>query len=339
MILSSTLTVSPQITFVCCVESGALEGQTVRMVESLRRWGGQFANAPLVAVSPRLSSPLSRETHRAFERLQVEYLSFHAKSKYSWFGFMNKPYALAAVEELSTSECIGWLDSDILFLGEPDQLILNEGEDFRACCTDDSGGTTGPEHPSEPYWKESCQAVGIDNIEDFPWITAHQQGTRIRLYWNSGVFIYRRSTNLANHYLQQCTQLLNTRIANKDADIGIFFTDQVALVLTVVKMGLLWQSLPYTHNYPMQSLIHGKWYNEEQLKAAKILHYHDCMWPDFWPEFIKCLDKTHPSVADWLSSIGPMQNEAPLQWRITNKLLKDFRSRKQSAYKKLCRVI
>jgi lipopolysaccharide biosynthesis glycosyltransferase len=142
---------------------------------------------------------------------------------------MNKPYALAAVEELSTSECIGWLDSDILFLGEPAQLILNEGEDFRACCTDDSGGTTGPEHPSEPYWKESCQAVGIDNIEDFPWITAHQQGTRIRLYWNSGVFIYRRSTNLANHYLQQCTQLLNTRLANKDADIGIFL--QIRLLL------------------------------------------------------------------------------------------------------------
>jgi hypothetical protein len=80
MKLSSTLTVSPQITFfVCCVESGALEGQTVRMVESLRRWGGQFANAPLVAVSPRLSSPLSRETHRAFERLQVEYFSFMQK--------------------------------------------------------------------------------------------------------------------------------------------------------------------------------------------------------------------------------------------------------------------
>jgi hypothetical protein len=34
-----------------------------------------------------------------------------------------------------------------------------------------------------------------------------------------------------------------------------------------------------------------------------------------------------------------MKNEAPLHWRTTNKLLKHFRSRKQSAYKKLCQVI
>lgn len=44
---------NPQITFVCCVELGSLEAQTVRMIESLRRWGGQFANATVFAVTLR----------------------------------------------------------------------------------------------------------------------------------------------------------------------------------------------------------------------------------------------------------------------------------------------
>src|SRR5919199_5589638 len=124
------MTVSPQITFVCCVESGSLEAQTVRMIESLRRWGGRFANAPLVAVTPRFGSPLSHKTRQTFERFNVEYLQFQAKSRYPWFQYLNKPNALVAVEERSTSECIGWLDSELLFLDEPNQPLLNEGEDF-----------------------------------------------------------------------------------------------------------------------------------------------------------------------------------------------------------------
>ena len=36
--------------FVCCVESGKLEQEAVRLVESLRRWGGRLSTAPVVAV-------------------------------------------------------------------------------------------------------------------------------------------------------------------------------------------------------------------------------------------------------------------------------------------------
>jgi hypothetical protein len=69
------------ITFVCCVESGLLENQTVRMIESLRRWGGQLRESPIFAVTPRMGLPLSRQTHRDFERLGVEYLRFQAGKK------------------------------------------------------------------------------------------------------------------------------------------------------------------------------------------------------------------------------------------------------------------
>jgi len=305
------------------------------MVESLRRWGGKFANASLVAVTPRFGPPLARKTLETFERFNVEYLHFQAKSRYPWFKYLNKPNALVAVEERSTSEFIGWLDSDLLFVGEPDQFILNDGEDFVACASDKTIGTTGPGDPFEPYWKEICKIVGLD-IEDLPWITTQMEGKRIRLYWNSGVFVYRRKTGFAKQHLDTSIQLLDAYLAHENS--GIFFTDQIALGLAMVKMGLSWRALPYSHNYTMSPLTHDEWYKEEQLKEARILHHHDSMWPNFWPEFIKCMGDTHPEVADWLISLGPLKNDAPLHWRATSKVLGHFRDRQELAYKKLCRV-
>jgi hypothetical protein len=330
------MSTNSSITFVCCVESGSLENQTVRMLESLRRWGGQFANAPVFAVTPRFGPPLADSTYEVFERLNVQYLRFHAKSKYSWNKFMNKPFALVAAQERSTSECVGWLDSDLVFLGEPDRLILNKDEDFVACTPDSVGATTGTGDVFEAYWQESCKSVGIE-IEDLPWVITEQEKKRIRLYFNSGVFVYRRSTDFASHYLESCCQLLNSSVSSQVTKI--FFTDQIVLGLTMAKMGLSWRQLPYSHNYGLGSRIYDQWYSEERLKEAKILHYHDCMWPHFWEVFIKCLDDTHPDVAKWLSSLGPMQNESPMHWRLMSKVLNNVREQKELAHLKSCKVV
>ena len=39
------------ITFICCVESGFLESQTVLMIESLRRYGGAYKDLPIIAMT------------------------------------------------------------------------------------------------------------------------------------------------------------------------------------------------------------------------------------------------------------------------------------------------
>ena len=58
-------------TFVCCVESGWLETQTIRLVESLRKFGGTFSQEPVIAVTPRFGPPLSKRTHAQFRELGV----------------------------------------------------------------------------------------------------------------------------------------------------------------------------------------------------------------------------------------------------------------------------
>lgn len=325
-----------QTSFVCCVESGVLESYTLRMIESLRRWGGKFADAPVYAVTPRFGPPLSRQTRNALNRLNVNYIRCNPQTNYSWLGFLNKPLALVAVEECTNSESVCWLDSDVLILGEPEQLILNEGEDFVACASDKNIGSAGTEDPQDAFWREIYAILGL-NIENAPWIVTEREGKNIRLYWNSGVFAYRRSVGFAKNYLKVCLDILNASIANHES--SIFFHDQVALGLAMIKGDLKWRALPHAYNYGMSSKIHNQWYCEEKLRAAKVVHYHDAMWPWFWHTFIDCLSETHPPVAEWVSSLGSMRNEAPIQWRAINKLLKKFRSQQLLSYTKTCKVL
>jgi hypothetical protein len=329
---------TPPTTFVCCVESGALEDQTVRLVESLRRWGGRLADAPVVAVTPRFGPPLSGTTRRALDRLKVRHVRYRYKGGFTWFQFLNKPLALIAGEEVTTTETVCWLDSDILVVGEPEQLILGANEDFAACASDKEMGTTGPDDPFYTLWQQHCKTLGLD-IEDLPWITTENDRECIRLYWNGGIFVYRRSTGFASHYLQTCLRLLNSRVTTETPGYSVGINEMSAIGFAMIQHGLRWRALPDSHNHPVCSRGHEERYDEACLRAARIVHYHDAMWPHFWSEFLKCVRVTHPEVAAWLDVQGPMKNGAPLYCRVMTKVLGYYRRKQATAYKRSCRVI
>jgi hypothetical protein len=327
------------ITFVCCVESGFLEAQTVRMIESLRRWGGKLASSPIFAVTPRFGPPLTKKTLEIFTKFNVNYIRSYPQSQYSWFKFLNKPLALAIAEEHISTESVCWLDSDILIVDEPELLILNEGEDFLGCASSEKEqGTTGIDDPFETIWRENCQAIGV-NIGELPWLITEREKIHIRLYWNGGIFVYRRSTNFAKHYLDTCVQLLDARVTTRVPGYSLGINEMSAIGLAMFKMQLSWRALPYSHDYSISSVTYKKWYVKEQLEEAKVVHYHDSMWPWFWETFIESLVATHPYAADWLISQGPMKIEAPSYWRVMRKLLDSLRLRQESAYLKSCRVV
>jgi hypothetical protein len=332
---------TPQITFVCCVESGPLEVQTVRMIESLRRWGGQFAQNPMIAVTPRFGPPLTRETQAAFDRLNVRHIQSQPRSKYTWFNFINKPSALLVAEDYSTTEAICWLDSDLLFLGEPTELTLQPEEDFLACASDKNIGTAGKDDPFDPFWRAIGETVGID-IDDLPWVTTEQEQQAIRLYWNGGILVYRRATGYAKDYLRMCEQMLDAQILDHNSfakGTGAFAHEQIAVGLSMFRMGLKWRALPYSHDYIMSSRSHAELYRQADLQTAKITHYHDSMWHWFWPEFIQCLQNTHPEVAAWLSPLGALSHPAPWHYRMLGKWLKTQRAKQADRYVKACRVV
>lgn len=328
----------PDITFVCCVESGSLEIQTIRMIESLRRWGGKFADAPVYAVTPRFSPPIDQKTRLAFDKLQVEYLSFQTKSKYSWYKFLNKPSALAAVEKIATTEFISWLDSDLLIVDEPYELKLNDSISFSACASDKNIGTIGLGDTNEFYWKEICQYLGL-NLEDLPWIETVLEKEHIRLYWNGGVFVYRRSTNFAKKYLNTVIELLDGCIASHES--GIYFHEQMSIGLTAVKNKIPWSPLSGSHNFYVNTNVAKESYNLQDMKAAKIIHYHGAMFDKhYWDTFTEILSETHPTVADWVIKLGPIEkNQTSYRNRLVRKVIDYSRLRKEKAYTKTLKVV
>lgn len=322
------------ITFVCCIESGWLEAQTLRMIYSLRRWGGVYGKAPIYAITPRFGPTLSKNTRLQLEQLQVQHISFKNQNKYSWNKFLNKLLALSTVEEIAQTEYVGWLDSDLLIVDEPNEFMMKDDKSFIACPANKLGNeTSGTGDPNELYWREICKCIGID-IEALPWINSEPEHIPIRFCFNSGVFVYRRSTNFAQHYLETFTRLCDCQIMSNQS--GIFFNDQVTLGLTVAKMGIPWDTLSYSHNFAIGSRVLNSWYDQKYLQEAKILHYHDAMWYWFWDTFYKSVNDSHPAVGEWLAQIGPMKTEATIPARAMKKMLDFFRKQKETAYCKLC---
>jgi len=328
---------SASVSFVCVVESGWLESQTVRLIESLRRHGGRFANAPIYAVTPRFGPPLRRATHDTFERHVVRRLRSSMPSSYEWFTAIAKPRALAMAEEQATTEVMCWLDSGLLILSSPDALQLTN-EDFAACASDKEMGTSGPGDVLEPLWLELCKAAGV-SIDALPWLTTENDHKRIRAYWSGGFFAYRRATGFGREYLRTCHALLDAKVVSAAPGYSTGINEISALGLTAARLKLRWRALPNFYNYPFGPKVPPEWYTPERAKEVKVMRYHDAMQPWYWPTFIERLSASHPDAAAWIRPLGAMTVETSLPNRLLGRALQELRNRREAAYRATCRTV
>ncbi|MHC5211499.1 MAG: hypothetical protein ACYTG2_12335 [Planctomycetota bacterium] len=314
-------------TIVACVESGPLEIQTCRLVESIRTWGGALANAPVLAVTPRFGPGLTRATLGFFEHHGVRHIRYRSRPEYAWFTFANKPKAWLAAQEHARTEGILWLDSDVLVVREPNALELGEQEEFAACCTDKNIASRGPQDPFEDYWRRVAGFIGLD-LESFPWVPLAEGGGQVRLYFNAGVIAFRRRCALPERHWKSLCSILSRGLVPKVG--GIFYTEQVALALTVQQLGLTHRLLPLTHNLTMRPEVSDE--GRRALPEACILHYRGSMWPEHWNTFLRQLKEPLPSAHAWLEKQGPLHNPAPLPHRVLRRLQLKYESWRSRSY-------
>jgi hypothetical protein len=320
----------PSICLVACVESGPLEAQTVRMAESLRAFGGALADAEILGVTPRFGPPLSRKTRRRFAELGVRHERLRSHPRYAWYHYLNTPISLAAAEELTDADILCWTDSDLLFMDEPSELLLGDDLDFIAGSTDNGVvGTTGPGAEYEDDWRRLCELLEID-IDSLPWVVTHLEEQRIRLYFQAGLFAYRRGMGFSRFYLDMCTEALDRHFGFQNS--GENYIDQVCLGLAVHEMGMRWRQLDPSHNFPMASFLpHAD--RPDDLARARVLHYHDSMEPHFWAACLQRLAPAHPDISAWLLERGPLANAAPKPWRLVTQGLRVARGVPRRRYR------
>ena len=313
------------LTIVCCVESGPLEPMAMRMIESLRRHGGRWSQTQVWAITPRFGPSLAPATLKKFDELNVNYQILREKHPYIWFSMWNKMAALTHVEAKVQTDYVAFIDTDVIFTGEPEQLVSG---DFSACVHGTKHlGTSGPDDANEALWKAQCDVAGI-SVDDLPWVQTPVDGARIRLYFNSGIFSYRRVTGYGKQWADVCRAILDARVGQSASKNH--FTDQIALSLALAKSGLSWQPLPRSHNFDVAS-----WEKNEDtagIAGARLLHYHDAMGAHFWPQFLALIEKAHPELHAWLQPLGPAVDPSPKATQMMAKALKTKRVLERNKY-------
>ena len=143
------------ITFVVCVEPGShrLEEKATALFLTMRRNFGAFANAAVWAYSPRPNVRTSDWFREVMAHFDVHHIEEPLNAAHENYPLANKPLALAHAEENATTECVVFLDSDILAWREPCSFVLPDGVDI-ALVPDGTKTTAsaGPGDPFEEYW-------------------------------------------------------------------------------------------------------------------------------------------------------------------------------------------
>jgi hypothetical protein len=122
------------------------------------------------------------------------------------------------------------------------------------------------------------------------------------MFFNSGIFVWRRSTNFARTYQDAFVRLLKSRLAQAN---GTFhFIDQVILTPTVLANHLRWRHLAREEHFMIfQGFLEGA-AAAPNMSGAQLLHYSKSLQPPFRERFLERLRKELPHVHSFVTSSG-----------------------------------
>lgn len=328
------MTTEPRVAFVTVVEpNGAIEAEVLLLAESLRRWGGRLAGAPIVCVSPRFHLPISRRTLARFDEMGIAYLDRNRNHRFAWYGFLNKALAMAEARRAVDAETLVWLDSDALILDEPSAYLADDG-DLAAIFTSMDLATTGPADPIDAYWRAACERLGAD-LDAMPWIEV--DGRRVRYCIQAGIFRARRASPIIDHYLANLEALMDWRTV--PSAHGLFFLETMALTLAPFTGGASWAELPRSHNFVIPGPPDGG--RVEGLESARVLHYQGWLYPERRRGLLSALGRCWPDRLAWLEERLPALDAArpPILSRLLRKGLSTVRRRQAQRFLAGCRSI
>jgi hypothetical protein len=247
-----------------------------------------------------------QSTRNELDRLEIEFVGEELNREHAANPIANKLYAGADAERRYREDVIVVLDSDAVFLGEPDRLDLDAGIDGTASAVGKvSEGTTGPDHENEAYWQELYELGGVS---DPPWVETALRGTRIRGFWNSGLVAARRDAGVLGEWLELFRRLLSEDRLPPSGRVDNL--DQIALALVLSRRQVT--TLPWPYNYRVTR--RGRYRGEAKrakLDALVHVHYMRSFYVEGFLERIEPPFDLESERGRWL------RNRLPLEPRVT----------------------
>jgi len=183
--------------FVLCIENNAIREQALLLCESIRRFGGKFRDSPILAFSPRPGLGIDQETVARLRDMNVAYIDEPLNTRCPEYGSANRVFSAAWAESNIDSDFIVVLDSDTVFLDEP-ELPLSGDLAVRPVDTKGSA-SCGPGDVFEEYWRALARLHGA-SLDRLPFVQSTIDGERVRASYNGGFIIARRECNLMTRW-------------------------------------------------------------------------------------------------------------------------------------------
>jgi len=261
-----------RIVFVSTVTPGESPISALLLVESIRAFAGQLAEAPIqFYVTPEGRIPEAAENR--LRALGVELIPVKVDQRAAGFFFMPEVHAAAEAERRleGQAETLVWLSSNTLVLHEPRDLSLPREKSlgYRPVHITNIGSPLGA--PIDPFWALIYRHCGVDEGRVFP-VKTHVDGNTLRAYINAGHLAVRPEAHILRTWLTKFKELYTHPDFTPfyaEGRYRIFMHQAVlsAVAVTAVKKEELLE-LPPTYNYPSHLY-------EEDKTGNKPVHLED----------------------------------------------------------------
>ena len=290
------------LAFVTYLQWDSQEYSAAMLVNSIRRWGGEYADCPIYVV---LADP--ERTGFRLKDKNVNFVPLTLSDSVRKYPFAAKAFAAAKVEEMTAGKVgtLVWLDPETIILGPPKEYDLKKG--FAAAVAPVTLINTGQaeNEPVDAYWGPVYKRCSLDLKKIFA-VETFVDCKKVRAWLNCGMFSVRPERGLFREWAKILEELLNDREYQRTAitdSIHRTFLHQ-AVISTLIVSRLERREihmLPRGYNYPLFchdldfTTITGGIYKVPPHKKAKKLN-------DLTSVFIESLFAEH---ADWIKFVPP----------------------------------
>jgi hypothetical protein len=307
--------------FVLCIEAGVLSHYALLLIESIREHAGTYAGAEILAISPR-GRGVDLEVQARLRDMHVHYVDEPLNTACPEYGSANRIYAGAWAARNSASEMLVVLDSDTIFLAEPELLGLACDAAVRP--VDVKGSTTaGPNDPLEGYWDSLCRLAEFP-LDGLPFIATSIDDARVRASYNGGYLVVRRSTGILEWAAEIFTRsvaadlrpLRGTNV-NVFASMGLvgpraseyWGSNQAALAIAIWSRTRRVQTLDRRYNIPLHILARRRALIRPWRAGGPVhVHYHHLFSARNVAVALKALSRLGASSGhiSWLKARTPL---------------------------------
>jgi hypothetical protein len=258
LIPGSSLFGAPRpVIFASYAGDGEQLNNTHVLVESIRSFGGRFADAPVWIYAPSDVLKTQEKLVKSLVSLGAVVNPSGAPREAREIPYAGKVFAAARAETAArgVASILVWMDEDTVVLREPLALALVQGKSlgYRPVMHQNIGSLYS-EKP-DAFWRRVYETLSIPESAVFPMKTV-ADGKTLRPYFNAGLLAVRSERGILNAWAEAFSDLYRdpvlVEICKKDERVRTFL-HQAALSGAIMKQ--LGKSemtlLPDSYNYPI----------------------------------------------------------------------------------------